>query len=150
MHKNSKYSKRLYKLYDRAKPKPSIFNCPKYKKIEYPREKSEAEIQAILWRRLKRCGLDARLEVSSLMEKGKTESRFDIVVFYEREAFCIVEVKKDSRLYKRGIQRIADEKQVKKYSKYDAELFFCVGDGMLDATFNKVKELADELYGSIV
>ena len=56
--------------------------------LQYPRKQSEFEIQAYLFSELRGMGLDARGEV-----RAGRESRFDIVVFEEKDPVLIIEVK---------------------------------------------------------
>ena len=70
--------------------------------IPYPAHLSEREVQAALHGCLRLLGYDARCEIpSSLRGSGCVEARrggrFDIVVFCEGEARCIVETKRGAR-----------------------------------------------------
>lgn len=82
--------------------------------IEYPKKHSEAEIQSVLWGKLRSLNIDARLQVRTY------HSQLDLVVFKNRTAVCIVECKAWSRKYaiKQGWQRGNNSKQVTKYREF--------------------------------
>lgn len=89
--------------------------------IKYPTKESEFEIQATLFNRLKELGHDVRGEVTDRQEgreKGFRQSRFDIVVFENKKAKFIIEVKN----YKKTN---FTTRQDVKYSQYEAELIYC-------------------------
>ena len=66
--------------------------------IVYPRQRSEAEVQAELYHALKNAGFDPRLEVpgSWVNLAGRViRVRFDVVVFTKsKQPLCIIECKK--------------------------------------------------------
>lgn len=65
--------------------------------IEYPTVASEFEVQAFLYSELKRRGLDVRGEVKARgcfgLRKAKAACRFDLVLFQNRQAVMILEIK---------------------------------------------------------
>ena len=69
-------------------------------KIDYPAIRSEAETQAEIYKAFKAAGYDPRLEVPAYITmptpKGikLVECRFDVVVFKDRRALCIIECKR--------------------------------------------------------
>lgn len=72
------------------------------KEIYYPKKRSEAEIQALLWYFLKKRKLDARLEVPGFYQYDGDKPRrciFDIVIFRSEKAVCIIECKSWSSSY---------------------------------------------------
>ena len=79
--------------------------------IAYPKkEKSEAEIQAILWYFLRKQKVDARLQVVS------NKLRLDIVCFKDKQAICIIECKAWSRSYSLVRQyRLNNTRQLQRY-----------------------------------
>lgn len=94
--------------------------------IPYPKNISEFEIQATLFALLKfNYKLDVRGEVvdrsmkSNFRKSGFQTSRFDLVVFKEKKAICIIECKKEGKKYD------IKNRQYKKYSFYQAELLYC-------------------------
>ena len=97
--------------------------------VPYPKEVGETEIQASLWSVLKRHGVDIRLEVRHMVQPKsgvarKQYSRFDCVVYKNKVAVCIIEVKTSGKKRRTG----AFKKQAKKYSQYNAHLIYCYGD----------------------
>ena len=65
--------------------------------IQYPRQRSEAEVQAEIYHAFKNAGYDPRLEVpgSWVNPAGRIiRVRFDVVVFKDRKALCVIECKK--------------------------------------------------------
>lgn len=108
--------------------------------IKYPRKKAtEAEIQALLWQRLKDIGLDARLQVKA------EKSRLDIVIFKGKVAICIIECKDWSPSYIRNRKyRLAhNTRQITKYKTlFQIPVFLC---GCLQA-IEPVSKLAQSVY----
>jgi hypothetical protein len=142
--KNKKYARTLEKQIKNVKPKESFFNNS-LKEVPYPEELSEAEITATLYNELKKKSLDARLEVrtNDCDENGKVTCSFDVVVYDNKRAFCIIEVKKKvPKSHFKGFQKQLNSKQAIKYSKYDSEIFYCVGIGMVDSIVKRVKNLS--------
>lgn len=89
--------------------------------IKYPYKESEFEIQAAIFNRLKELGYDVRGEVTDIQperEKGFRQSRFDLVVFENKKAKFIIEVKN----YKKTN---FNTRQDLKYLQYEAELIYC-------------------------
>jgi len=104
-----------------------------------PRRKSEAEIQAMLWMALCERGYNTRLEVPQYEKKcrvGDRSARFDLVVYRENLIPIIIEVKKKKRR-----TPVEESEQFKRYSKYNAELIFCVGEDEISKTLQKVIDL---------
>lgn len=65
--------------------------------IAYPRQRSEAEVQAEIYHAFKSAGFTPRLEVpgSWVNPAGRVvRVRFDVVVFADRKPLCIIECKK--------------------------------------------------------
>ena len=80
------------------------------KEIEYPKKRSEAEIQALLWYFLRKKKIDARLQVVANRKK------LDIVIFKDSRAVCIVECKSWSKNYSLVRRyRLNNSKQVNRY-----------------------------------
>ena len=159
MKRKFRYAETLEKKVERHTPYISIFNKPLIPEIPYPETISEAEIQAKIWRRLLNHGLDVKLEVVCPSDKiGKlgtriTDVRFDIVIFYEQKAFCVVEVKAHKKRKDRNISyfnRTENSKQAKKYAKYGITVFYCVGDEMVDRTVDRVRNLAKDMFSTMV
>jgi len=152
--KKNKLLNSLEKRYREIRDVPEpIFNKPKRYKIDYPKHSSEAEIQAELWKILKNIGYDVRLEVVHLREKNITnklkrvKSRFDLVVFDNKKAVCIIEVKKDIPIRNKqlkGAKHHQSYRQIEKYAKYEAELVFCIGERSINKTIEKVEEIMAE------
>jgi len=64
--------------------------------IQYPEKQSEFEIQATLFNKLVSLGYDVRGEVTYRdlsAKKGFKQSRFDVVLFKDKKAILIIEVK---------------------------------------------------------
>ena len=94
--------------------------------IPYPKNISEFELQATLFALLKyNYKLDVRGEVidrsmkSKFRKSGFQTNRFDLVVYKEKKAICIIEVKREGKKYSEK------SRQYKKYSFYQAELIYC-------------------------
>lgn len=110
----------------------TIQNFESEYKIDYPKKYSEFEVQANLYAVLKfSYKLDVRGEVA--IGQGSGKSRFDLVVFKDKKAVCIIEVKNQKR---EGLN--TNTKQYKKYSSFGLRLFYC-----LNMSF--VKPLAEEV-----
>ena len=65
--------------------------------IIYPRQRSEAEVQAEIYHAFKLAGYDPRLEVPGIWINPagkKIRVRFDVVVFKDRKPLCVIECKK--------------------------------------------------------
>lgn len=121
--------------------------------VPYPFAYSEAEIQASLWSSLRKVGFDVRMEVKHQIKPRGTPtrqqiSRFDLVVYRNKKAFCIIEVKPD-KVTKKGAITQANMKQLRKYARYDAELIYCIGRKDIFPTINKVKVLHNKLFSNI-
>ena len=109
-------------------------------KIEYPIFISEFDTQAELCSRLKGLGYDVRGEVRLTdisQQKGYREFRFDLVVFKEKEAKIIIEVKRNSK--KEGFNY--NTRQFKKYSLFNIPLIYCFGIEDIEDTIKKIASL---------
>ena len=65
--------------------------------IQYPRQRSESEVQAEIYHAFKNAGFNPRLEVPGIWTNPagrKIRVRFDVVVFDKLKPLCIVECKK--------------------------------------------------------
>ena len=91
--------------------------------IDYPKKtRTHAEIQALLWQQLTTAGVDARLEVKSY------KSRFDIVIFRDKEARAIIECKSWSPRYFRNYryQKARNQGQINRYREmFGIPVFVC-------------------------
>lgn len=102
--------------------------------VPFPKRLSESEVQAELWSVLKSKGYNARLEVSDTVKRGNTyqqRARFDIVI-YSKKKPVIIEVK--------TIKSKLGDKQILKYSKYNALLLSCIGRQSIDEVVKKVEQ----------
>jgi type I site-specific restriction-modification system R (restriction) subunit len=105
-------------------------------KISYPKEIYEWEIEAILYNKLLTYGLDARLQVYA---DESSRCRFDLVVFVNKAAICIIEVKKQT-IKGRKKQLIA-LRQYKDYRRYGLPLIKCIGLKNIDKTIANVLQV---------
>ena len=94
-------------------------------KIPYPARTSEFEIQAELFRGLKQSGYDVRGEVKvpCNRETCTKGARFDLVVFKDKQAAVLIEVK--SRLTSRGHKPIMQTKQYQRYIRFGLPVIYC-------------------------
>lgn len=142
----SKKHKKLYKAYQEhynIKRKERGIAISKFMagectlKIKYP-ETSEREIQATLWKKIIDNGIDAKLEVTDRVKfdgtRSMVQNRFDIVVFLEKEAKIIIEVKKNGKADTLG-------RQMKKYHMYGIPVLTCLNEKEIDSCFSKVLEI---------
>lgn len=90
--------------------------------IPYPEVPSEHEVQTALFNLLRKNGVDARCQVMSLDRK----CLFDVVVYRDKKAFLIIEVKKS--IGKRG-----SGSQIHKYRQYGIKAVYCQGMGEIKA-----------------
>lgn len=89
--------------------------------ITYPVKKSEFEIQAEVYNYLKNQNIDVRGEVNMRDingKKGFKQFRFDLVVFQEKKAVLIIEVKSPGH----RVERFCNTRQFKKYSALNVGL----------------------------
>jgi hypothetical protein len=92
--------------------------------IPYPQDVSEFEVQAHLFFELRAMGMDVRGEVSSTLRS----SRLDLVVFKDKTAVLIIEVKKKLRgVRNRHSQRKRIHRQTKQYRNLLVPLVIIVG-----------------------
>lgn len=108
--------------------------------IRYPFHRSEFELQSDLYQRLKRDGMDVRGEVPSRYSGAK--SCFDLVVFLNRHAVCLIEVK-DSPHDLVVIKR--HTRQARKYSLYDIPLFYFTPTIPIETVVSQVKGVIDSM-----
>ena len=90
-------------------------------KICYPKKQSEFEIHSRLFQKLLDKGFDARAEVIHINKKapkGFKKCRFDIVIFENKIATKIIEVKNYDKTN-------FDTRQDKKYSAFGIDLIYC-------------------------
>ncbi len=123
-------------------------------KIDYPKKRNEAEIQALLWYFLRKRKIDARLQVTAYglsindltgaIERQKT--RLDIVVFVNKIAKCIVECKSWSDGYsKTAIYRTNNTKQIKKYKTFfKIPVFVCARMSYVTRTVSLIENVLKE------
>jgi hypothetical protein len=109
--------------------------------IPYPEHNSEFEIQATLFAILKfNYKLDVRGEVvdrkmkSNFRKSGFQTNRFDLVVYKNKVAVCIIECKRENKNFRKEGTR-----QFTKYSFYNAKLFYC-------SSTNEIKKLAQIIF----
>lgn len=108
--------------------------------IHYPDNYSEAEIQFMLHSRLLALGYDSRLEVTERKNvkkafgnrKGFRQCRFDCVIFNDKQALCIVEVKKN--------KESSFTRQNEKYRIYGLPLVYLFGVNDLEGCISRIKE----------
>jgi len=106
--------------------------------IRYPKKESEAEVQSVLWMKLREQGLDARLQVIGTLD-GRIH-KFDIVVFRGQILQAIVECKSWSRRYskERLYQLTKNTRQIRKYESYGIPVFVCGRPETIPEVFNLV------------
>jgi hypothetical protein len=109
-----------------------MINLNTFKKVPYPVNMCETELEAIVYNKLRSYGLDARLQVNCGYCSGH---RFDIVIFHNKISVCIIEVKATSR--KKGYNR-REVIQLKEYKDYELPLIVCNGYSKIDKTIKKV------------
>ena len=108
--------------------------------IKNPIKFSEFEVQATLYAILKfNHKLDVRGEVHYKMptygELKASSSRFDLVVFKNGEAICIIEVKNNKKT-----KINENTRQFKKYSKFGIKLIYCMNMGFVNEVVQEVLE----------
>ena len=106
--------------------------------IKKPKKYSEFEVQATLYAILKfNYKIDVRGEVPYKMQSFKelkiSSSRFDLVIFKNDKAMCIIEVKNGQRA-----KANTNTRQHKKYSQFGLKLVYC-----MNMTF--VKNVVEEV-----
>lgn len=110
--------------------------------IDYPLFKSEFEIHAELYSKLIKESLDARGEVKWLTgrtQKGWKECRCDIVIFKNKIARVIVEVKRVKK------DRNGSRQQMK-YSLSGVPLLYCCGEDEVDKVVEMCKQLVNHNF----
>lgn len=65
--------------------------------IQYPKKTSEFEIHSSIFNKLKALGYDVRGEVTFINKNGGRNARFDLVIFKNKNAILIIEVKRSFR-----------------------------------------------------
>ena len=108
----------------------------------YPKKISEFDVQAELYWKLKELFRENPLftvhgEVRVMTEEKsggarKQIHRFDIVVFFEKNAILVFEVK--------GRKKTGLSAQIRKYSRYGVKVLPCIGKNGIDRTIREVKE----------
>lgn len=106
--------------------------------ISYPNHISEFDTQAKLYCLLKEQGYDVFGEFvirDPNGKKGYKQFRFDLVIFENKEAKCIIEVKtKDTPEINK------EHRQYKKYSLFNIPIFYCYGDKDINTVLELVKK----------
>lgn len=96
--------------------------------IGYPEVHSEFEVQAFLFSELKLAGFDARgeVQVHGLFGQRSTKAscRFDIVIFKDKQAIMVLEVKARSVKHKSGVE---NTRQGKRYPLFGVPVYFIYG-----------------------
>jgi response regulator RpfG family c-di-GMP phosphodiesterase len=117
--------------------------APKSKpgKVTYPDSYSEFEIQSFLHTALREKGYDARGEVRTTTGK----SRFDIVIFEQKKAVRIIEIKKGkvgghTKKKHEQSQLLAQELQIEKYRQHGLPVHHILG---MDAAVEYVAGMPD-------
>jgi hypothetical protein len=97
-------------------------------KISYPEKESEFEVQAFLFSSLKALGLDVRGEVQCHgafgMRSKKASCRFDLVLFEDKEAVLVLEVKARPVKHKTSVE---DTRQGRRYPHFGVPVRFIYG-----------------------
>lgn len=118
-------------------------------KIEYPTQHSEFEVHAELYGRLKEMDwFDVRAEVKARgthgLRKSKTSCRFDIVLFIDKVAVCIIEVKDGKTKHKTTVE---DTRQGQRYPSFGIPVVFCYGFDDIQNVINYSAELSTNSLG---
>ena len=96
--------------------------------IAYPAVESEFEVQAFLFSELRRAGFDARGEVQVHglfgQRAAKASCRFDIVIFEDKRAVMVLEVKARPVIHKSGVE---NTRQGKRYPRFGVPVQFIYG-----------------------
>jgi len=104
--------------------------------ISYPLKPTEFEIQAELYLKMRGLGIDVKGELKiSKKQTGTRGSIFDLVIFKERKAVAIVEVKKRYRGLGAG-----GTIQEAKYKEFGIPLIYCFRDNIED-TVKEIQKL---------
>jgi len=90
----------------------------------------EIYIQCNLYNRLNVLWYDVRIEMPYKVE-WRSLARFDVAIFHPKRNI-IIEVKKKGR--------VVERKQIVKYSKFNADLIFCIGKEQIDETIEHIKK----------
>jgi len=110
------------KLYMRIEPESSRYE------IKYPENESEFEVQAFLYSALKKKCIDARGEVKSHgsfgLRPSKASCRFDIVIFENKKAILILEIKARKIRHKNGLK---STRQGTRYPNFGVPVQFIYG-----------------------
>jgi type I site-specific restriction endonuclease len=106
--------------------------------IDYPKNnyKSEFEIQSDIYQKLKSLGFDVRGEVrwrDKSYSSGFKQCSFDLVIFKDKKAIAIIEVKNNKK-------KIINKKsrQFIKYSQFNIPLFYSFSLNDVDDIINKL------------
>lgn len=103
--------------------------------IAYPNKQSEFEIHSRLFQRLLDEGFDARAEVIHINKKapkGFKKCRFDIVIFENKVATKIIEVKNYEKTN-------FETRQDKKYSAFGIELIYCTSINSIESVIMSLR-----------
>ena len=96
--------------------------------IKYPEIESEFEVQAFLYSELKKKGIDARGEVQTHgafgLRPSKASCRFDVVVFENKKAILILEIKARKVRHKNGVE---NTRQGMRYPNFGVPVQFIYG-----------------------
>jgi hypothetical protein len=108
--------------------------------IKKPKNYSEFEVQATLYAILKfNHKIDVRGEVSYKMPRAGElkvgNSRFDLVVFKNDKAICIIEVKNGKKVWEN-----LNTRQHKKYSRFGLKLVYCMNMSFVKQVAKEVLE----------
>lgn len=121
-------------------------------RIDYPKKRSDAEIEALLWYFLKKRKVDARLQVTAYNPDSEKKScKLDLVVFVDKLPKCIVEVKSWSDGYSRNaIYRTNNTKQIKKYKEYyGLPVLVCARINFIDKTIALIENILSTSQSNI-
>lgn len=107
--------------------------------IQYPARTSEFEIQAELFQDLKQLGYDIHGEVPTSWNRrtGTKGARFDLVIFRNKRAAVLIEVK--SHLAGRSHKPTTQTKQYQRYSQYGLPVIYCTNLTQIEETIAKVE-----------
>lgn len=114
---------------------------PEYKDgiISYPKRFSEAEIQSLLWFKLREIGIDARLEVKAKLNCRL--HRLDVVVFKDENPQSIIECKAYTHNYNpERLAKLSDSKQLNKYQEWGLPVFLCLYEREIKKTVQLIKK----------
>jgi hypothetical protein len=115
--------------------------------IKYPPRHSEFEIHAYLYHRLHSIGYDVRGEVTLYLPTHKC--RFDLVIFHNKEAVCIIEVKDgvfmSNKQEEHHYQQWKKTRQGRRYRELGLKVFYCRGMERTDFILREIVSFMDNL-----